>query len=79
MRNKEYSYEEQLKSLCIKDKYELLEKYVILLKEVRQLRSYKATNRERYDKMNKALITYMDLYGSLDRKKGKKDGVHKQI
>lgn len=77
MKNKEYEFSDRLKNLCVKDKYELLEKYVELLREVKQLRAYKATNRERYDKMSKALITYMDLYGSLDRKKGKTNGVHK--
>lgn len=77
MKNREYSYEESLKALCIKDKYELLNKHIELLREVKQLRAYKANTRERYDKMSKALITYMDLYGSLDRKKGKTNGVHK--
>lgn len=70
-------YEEQLKNLCIKDKYELLNKYVELLNEVKQLRKSKEMSRERYDKMSKALITYMDLYGALDKKKGKTNGVHK--
>ena len=70
-------YEEQLKNLCIKDKYELLNKYVELLGEVKQLRKSKEMSRERYDKMSKALITYMDLYGALDKKKGKTNGVHK--
>ena len=69
-------YEEQLKNLCIKDKYELLNKYVELLNEVKQLRKSKEMSRERYNKMSKALITYMDLYGALD-KKGNKNGVHK--
>ena len=69
-------YEEQLKNLCIKDKYELLNKYVELLNEVKQLRKSKEMSRERYNKMSKALITYMDLYGALD-KKGSKNGVHK--
>lgn len=75
--NSKFEYE--LKDLCIKDKYELLEKYKILLNEVRDLRKFKATNRERYEKMNKTLMTYMDKYGSLDNKKGKENGVHKQI
>ena len=77
MVNNKFEYE--LRDLCIKDKYELLEKYKRLLNEVNDLRRFKATNRERYEKMNKALMTYMDKYGSLDEKKGKKNGVHKQI
>ena len=76
MNDKNFEY--QLKYLCIKDRYELLEKYKDLLIEVKDLRKFKATNRERYEKMNKALITYMDLYGPLE-KKGKNNGVHKQI
>lgn len=74
---KNINFETELKSLCIKDKNELLEKYKELLKEIRELRKYKSTNRERYEKMNKALVTYMDKYGPLDDKKGKKNGVHK--
>lgn len=70
-------FKSELKDLCIKDKYELLEKYLILLKEIKELRKYKATARERYEKMNKTIITYMDKYGSLDNKKGKENGVHK--
>lgn len=71
-------FEIQLKNLCIKDKYELLSKYILLLNDLKDLKKYKATSRERYDKMNKQLITYIEKYGALD-KKGKKDGVHKQI
>ena len=74
----EKMFEYQLKNLCIDDKYELLNKYVRLLGEVKELRKFKATNRERYNKMNKMLVTYMDLYGSLE-KKGKTNGVRKQI
>jgi len=74
---KNINFETELKFLCIKDKNELLEKYKELLKEIRELRKYKSTNRERYEKMNKALVTYMDKYGPLDDKKGKKNGVHK--
>ena len=77
MNNKQLNFEERLKILCISDKYRLLDKYVELLKEVKELRKYKANSRERYESMNKALITYMDKYGSLDNKKGKKNGVHK--
>lgn len=77
MNNKQLNFEERLKVLCISDKYRLLDKYVELLKEVKELRKYKANSRERYESMNKALITYMDKYGSLDNKKGKKNGVHK--
>lgn len=73
----EGKYKEELKNLCIKDKYELLEKYLMLIKEIKELRKYKATALERYKKMNETIITYMDKYGSLDNKKGKKDGVHK--
>ena len=73
------SFERELKVLCIKDKYELLSKYKHLQEEVRELRQFKATNRERYEKMNKALVTYMDKYGSLEEKKGKNNGVRKQI
>ena len=78
MNDKQIKFEERLKNLCISDKYRLLDKYIELLKEVKELRKYKATSRERYDKMNKVLITYMDKYGSLDnKKKGKENGVHK--
>ena len=78
MNNKQLNFEERLKVLCISDKYRLLDKYVELLKEVKELRKYKANSRERYESMNKALITYMDKYGSLDnKKKGKENGVHK--
>ena len=73
--SKKFDYE--LKDLCIKDKYELLERYKDLIYEVRELRKYKATARERYEKLNKDLITYMDKYGSLENKKGKQNGVHK--
>lgn len=69
----------RLKNLCITDKYELLNKYVDLLSEVKELRKFKATSRERYEKMNKTIITYMDKYGPLDNKKGNNNGVHKQI
>lgn len=71
------TFEYELKNLCINDKYELLEKYKRLLNEVNELRRYKATNRERYEKMSKALVTYMDKYGSLEAKEGKKNGVRK--
>ena len=77
MRKEEF--DSKLKYLCIEDKYELLEKYLYLLNEVKELRKFKTTSRERYDKMNKALTTYMERYGSLDNKKGKQNGVHKQI
>lgn len=77
MRKEEF--ESKLKYLCIEDKYELLEKYLHLLNEVKELRKFKTTSRERYDKMNKALTTYMERYGSLDNRKGKQNGVHKQI
>lgn len=75
MKESEYNY--YLKHLCIKGKYELLEKYIHLLDEVKNLRQYKTIARERYDKMNKVLMTYMDKYGSLDNKKGKQNGVRK--
>lgn len=74
---KRNEFEAKLKSLFIKDEYELLEKYIYLLSEVRELKTYKITQQERYNKMQKTLITYMDKYGSLDNKKGKKNGVHK--
>ena len=74
-----FEFDFKLKNLCIEDKYELLEKYLRLLAEVKELRKYKATSRERYEKMNKALTTYMERYGSLDNRKGKQNGVHKQI
>jgi hypothetical protein len=77
MRKEEFDI--KLKYLCIEDKYELLEKYLYLLNEVKELRKFKATSRERYDKMNKALTTYMERYGSLDNRKGKQNGVHKQL
>jgi hypothetical protein len=77
MRKEEFDI--KLKYLCIEDKYELLEKYLYLLNEVKELRKFKTTSRERYDKMNKALTTYMERYGPLDNKKGKQNGVHKQI
>ena len=77
MKKEEFDF--RLKNLCIADKYELLEKYVSLKEELNELRKFKATNRERYEKMNKVLMTYMDKYGSLDNKKGKQNGVHKQI
>lgn len=78
MNDKQIKFETRLKNLCISDKYRLLDKYIELLKEVKELRKYKATSRERYDKMNKVLITYMDKYGALDnKKKGKENGVHK--
>jgi hypothetical protein len=77
MRKEEF--DSKLKYLCIEDKYELLEKYLYLLNEVKELRKFKTTSRERYDKMNKALTTYMERYGSLDNRKGKQNGVHKQI
>ena len=77
MRKEEFDI--KLKYLCIEDKYELLEKYLYLLNEVKELRKFKTTSRERYDKMNKALTTYMERYGSLDNRKGKQNGVHKQI
>jgi hypothetical protein len=77
MRKEEF--DSKLKYLCIEDKYELLEKYLYLLNEVKELKKFKATSRERYDKMNKALATYMEKYGSLDNRKGKQNGVHKQI
>ena len=70
-------FESRLKELYIDGKYDLLEKYVELLAEVKELRRYKATSRERYESMNKLLITYMDKFGSLNNKKGKKNGVHK--
>lgn len=70
-------FEMRLKELYINDKYDLLEKYVELMAEVKELRKYKATSRERYENMNKLLITYMDKFGSLNNKKGKKNGVHK--
>ena len=76
---RETEYDSKLKYLGIKNKYELLEKYLYLMKEIKELRTFKATARERYDKMNKTLITYMDKYGTLDNKKGKNNGVHKQI
>ena len=75
MKESEYNY--YLKYLCIKDKYELMQKYKELIKEVKDLRQYKTTSRERYEKMNKILMTYMDKYGSLENKKGKKNGVCK--
>ena len=75
MKDKEFGY--RLQNLCIDDKYELLEKYIILLEEIKELRKFKATSRERYEKMNKTLITYMDRYGALENKKGKNNGVHK--
>ena len=77
MRKEEF--DSKLKYLCIEDKYELLEKYLYLLNEVKELRKFKTTSRERYEKMNKALTTYMERYGSLDNRKGKQNGVHKQI
>lgn len=77
MRKEEF--DSKLKYLCIEDKYELLEKYLYLLNEVKELRKFKTTSRERYDKMNKALTTYMERYGSLDNRKGKQNGVHKQL
>lgn len=73
---KDFYFDNELKKMCIKDKYELLEKYKRLLEEVKDLRKFKGTNRERYEKMNKVLMTYMDKYGSLD-KKGKNNGVCK--
>lgn len=76
---KENEYDYKLKYLGIKNKYELLEKYLVLMTELKELRRFKATARERYDSMNKVLITYMDKFGPLDNKKGKKNGVHKQI
>lgn len=75
MKNGEFEY--KLKDLCIKDKYELLERYIYLLGEVKELKKFKSTIRERYDNMNKKLSTYMDMYGALDNKKGKNNGVHK--
>ncbi len=77
MKDKEFNY--RLQNLSINDKYELLEKYIILLEEIKELRKYKATSRERYENMNKILITYMEKYGALVNKKGKDNGVHKQI
>ena len=77
MKDKEFGY--RLQNLCINDKYELLEKYIVLLEEIKELRKYKATSRERYENMNKILITYMEKYGALENKKGKDNGVHKQI
>ena len=76
MEDKRFNFENQLKILCINDKYELLEKYKALLTEVKALRKYKANSRERYENMNKILITYIEKYGSLT-KKGKTNGVHK--
>lgn len=77
MNRKETEFDLRLKNYCISDKYELLEKYLVLMTEIKELRRFKATARERYDSMNKNLITYMDKYGSLENKKGKKNGVHK--
>ena len=74
---KRSEFEAKLKGLFIKDEYELLEKYIYLLSEVRELRTFKITQQERYNKMQKTLITYMDKYGSLDNKKGKQNGVRK--
>lgn len=74
---KRSEFQDKLKGLFIKDEYELLEKYIYLLSEVRELKTYKMTQQERYNKMQKILITYMDKYGSLDNKKGKENGVHK--
>lgn len=74
---KRSEFQDKLKGLFIKDEYELLEKYIYLLSEVRELKTYKITQQERYNKMQKILITYMDKYGSLDNKKGKENGVHK--
>jgi len=68
---KRNEFEAKLKGLFIKDEYELLEKYIYLLSEVRELRTYKITQQERYTKMQKTLITYMDKYGSLNNTKGK--------
>lgn len=76
MEDKRFDFENQLKVLCINDKYELLEKYKELTSEVKALRKYKANSRERYENMNKTLIAYMERYGSLT-KKGKTNGVHK--
>ena len=76
---KQNEYEAKLKHFCIRDEFELLERYLYLLNEVRELREYKENQKKRYDNMNKALMTYMDKYGPLDNKKGKKNGVHKQI
>lgn len=72
---KKSDYEYKLKYLGIKDKYELLERYEYLFKEVRKLKEYKKVSTERYNKMSKLLITYMDKYGSLDNKKGKNNGI----
>ena len=66
-----YEFDFKLKNLSIENKYELLEKYIRLLAEVKELRKYKATSRERYEKMNKTLITYIDKFGKLENKKGK--------
>lgn len=74
---KRSEFQDKLKGLFIKDEYELLEKYIYLLSEVRELRTFKITQQERYNKMQKTLITYMDKYGSLDNKKGKQNGVRK--
>ena len=43
MNDKQIRFEERLKVLCISDKYRLLDKYVELLKEVKELRKYKQT------------------------------------
>lgn len=77
MSNIEFKYE--LKRFGIKDEYELLEKYKELRKEVRELKDLKGLYIEKYNKMSKIIITYMDKYGSLDNKKGKENGVRKQI
>lgn len=74
-----YEYDDKLRQFGIKDQYELMEKYIYLLGKVRSLKEYQKNEQERYNKMYKTLITYMDKYGSLDNKKGKKNGVRKQI
>ena len=68
---KRSEFEAKLKNLFIKDEYELLEKYIYLFDEVKELKKYKITQQERYTKMQKTLITYMDKYGSLNNTKGK--------
>jgi len=74
-----YEYDDKLRQFGIKNQYELMEKYLYLLNEVKELKGIKMSIQMRYDNMYKTLMTYMDKYGSLDNKKGKENGVYKQI
>ena len=74
-----YEYDDKLRQFGIKNQYELMEKYLYLLNEVKELKGIKMSIQMRYDNMYKTLMTYMDKYGSLDNKKGKTNGIYKQL